>query len=116
MGHHHGSADSTDPGDREVCVCFHVRRRKVESWCRREKPRVVSLVSQCLSAGTGCGWCIPFLKAIHHEIVEGGPPADIPTEEEYLDRRAAYHEEQRQKRKGAASDSDPNPSSVRGRD
>ncbi|MHC4820945.1 MAG: (2Fe-2S)-binding protein, partial [Planctomycetota bacterium] len=67
MGHDHGSTDSDDPLDREVCVCFHVKRRKIENWCRREKPPVVSLISECLSAGTGCGWCIPFLKQIHDE-------------------------------------------------
>src|ERR1700759_3766057 len=27
-----------------------------------------SQISECLSAGTGCGWCVPMLKKIHKEI------------------------------------------------
>lgn len=92
MGHGH-HPPSADPLDAEVCVCFHVRRRKVEAFCRREKPKVISLVSQCLSAGTGCGWCIPFLKAIHREILEGGPRFEMPAPEEYLEKRKAFHRE-----------------------
>ena len=91
MGHDHGAP--ADPGDEEVCVCFHVRRRKVEAFCRREKPKVISLVSQCMGAGTGCGWCIPFLTAIHREVLQGGPRFEMPTREEYLARRKRYHRE-----------------------
>ena len=92
MAHEHEPAGpSADPGDAEVCVCFHVRRRKIEAWCRRERPKVVSLVSECLSAGTGCGWCIPYLAALHAEICGGGPPVDLPPREEYLAGRKAYH-------------------------
>ena len=94
MAHEHGSApDPADPGDAEVCVCFHVRRRKIEAFCRRERPKVISLVSQCLSAGTGCGWCIPALKAIHAEVLAGGPAFVLPSREEYLAGRKAYHRE-----------------------
>jgi len=94
MGHEHlpqPPADPADPGDAEVCVCFHVRRRKIEAFCRREKPKVISLVSQCLSAGTGCGWCIPILKAIHHEVLAGGPRVEMPDRAAYLEGRKAYH-------------------------
>lgn len=51
-----------------VCFCFHVSLRKVENFCRREKPRAASQISQCLSAGTGCGWCIPMLRKIHTRL------------------------------------------------
>jgi len=93
MAHEQGHAHGTpvDPLDQEICVCFHVRRRKIEAFCRREKPKVISLVSQCLSAGTGCGWCIPFLKAVHAEVLAGGPHFEMPTEEEYLAKRKEYH-------------------------
>ena len=94
MGHEHEHAPpgaAADPGEDEVCVCFHVRRRKVEAFCRREKPKVISLVSQCLSAGTGCGWCIPFLQAIHAETLQGGPRFVMPRREEYLEKRKEYH-------------------------
>src|SRR5256885_1482061 len=73
--------------DQQVCYCFHVTRRKLENFARRERPRVASQLSQCGGAGTGCGWCIPFLKQIfRHES------ADLAglTPEEYARRRAAY--------------------------
>ncbi len=92
MAHDHGGSDDpAHPGDHEVCVCFHVPRRKIEAYCRRERPRVVSLISECLSAGTGCGWCIPFLKAIHAEALGAGPPTVLPSRDEYLAARKAYH-------------------------
>jgi NAD(P)H-nitrite reductase large subunit len=53
--------------DDEVCFCFHVTLRKVRNFCRVEKPAVASLISQCLSAGTGCGWCRPMLRRIHKQ-------------------------------------------------
>jgi len=86
-GHGGGSGDE----DRDLCVCFHVPRRKVESFCRRERPKVASLISECLSAGTGCGWCIPYLKAIHAEVVLGGPAVEVPADEEYRRMRKEYH-------------------------
>jgi bacterioferritin-associated ferredoxin len=94
MAHEHlpqPPMDPADPGDAEVCVCFHVRRRKIEAFCRREKPKVISLVSECLSAGTGCGWCIPVLKAIHKEVLAGGPRVEMPDRAAYLEGRKAYH-------------------------
>ncbi len=51
--------------DDTVCFCFHVSLRKVETFCTVEKPRVASQISECLSAGTGCGWCVPMLRRIH---------------------------------------------------
>ena len=54
--------------DDTVCFCFHVSLRKIESFCTREKPKAASQISQCLSAGTGCGWCIPMLTKIHHRL------------------------------------------------
>jgi bacterioferritin-associated ferredoxin len=53
--------------DDEICFCFHVSLRKVKSFCRIEKPKVASQISQCLSAGTGCGWCRPMLRKIHKQ-------------------------------------------------
>ncbi|MGC9260074.1 MAG: (2Fe-2S)-binding protein [Phycisphaerae bacterium] len=54
--------------DDVVCFCFHVRLRKIEAFCRIEKPLHASQISDCLSAGTGCGWCRPMLKHIHLQI------------------------------------------------
>src|SRR5258708_39907359 len=54
--------------DDNICFCFHVPLRKVESFCRREKPKAASQISECLAAGTGCGWCIPMLRKVHGSI------------------------------------------------
>ena len=77
--------------DAEVCYCFHVTRRKLVNFIRRERPKVASLLSQCGGAGTGCGWCVPFLKQLHRQAVEGGATElEQLTPEEYERRRAAY--------------------------
>ena len=49
--------------DAKVCYCFHVTRRKLVNFVRQRKPKVPSQLSECGGAGTGCGWCIPFLEA-----------------------------------------------------
>ena len=50
--------------DDELCLCFHVTQRKVVNYLRVEKPRRVGQLSDCFGAGTGCGWCRPFLKRL----------------------------------------------------
>jgi NAD(P)H-nitrite reductase large subunit len=74
--------------DDKVCYCFHVTRRKLENFVRRERPKVASQLSQCGGAGTGCGWCIPFLKQIFNRTAEEELSALTP--EEYGRRRAEY--------------------------
>jgi NAD(P)H-nitrite reductase large subunit len=54
--------------DDTVCFCFHVPLRKIENFCRVEKPKAPSQISECLSAGTGCGWCVPMLRKIHAQL------------------------------------------------
>ena len=54
--------------DDTICFCFHVSLRKIESFCQREKPRAASQISACLSAGTGCAWCVPMLHKIHGHL------------------------------------------------
>jgi bacterioferritin-associated ferredoxin len=63
--------------DDTVCYCFHVTWRKLENWARRHRPRVASQLSACGGAGTGCGWCIPFLRLIHRRVV-GESSSTIP--------------------------------------
>ena len=89
------------PGEDDICICFKVPRPKVIRFIRRERPRVVSLISECLSAGTGCGWCIPFLEKLHEEVMAGQEPGAPMGHEEYLRRRKAYHA------RVAAGDPDP---------
>jgi NAD(P)H-nitrite reductase large subunit len=77
--------------DDEVCCCFHVTRRKLINFCRRERPIVPSQMSLCGGAGTGCGWCVPFLKQIYRQVMEGVPTdLDQWTADQYVQQRAAY--------------------------
>jgi len=77
--------------DDKVCYCFHVSKRKLVNFVKRERPRVASQLSQCGGAGTGCGWCIPFLKQIFHQSGEGGSTElEQLTPDEYARRRAEY--------------------------
>lgn len=78
--------------DDEVCLCFRVSKRKIVSYCQREKPPVASLISECLSAGTGCGWCVPFLRSLHRQVMDEKPGPDLPfSPAEYASRRLAFH-------------------------
>jgi bacterioferritin-associated ferredoxin len=78
-----------DPDD-NVCLCFHVSLRKISNFIARENPTVPSQISECLGAGTGCQWCVPFLKKLHQLHIEG-KPMDLPVSpEEYAKRRSRY--------------------------
>jgi NAD(P)H-nitrite reductase large subunit len=77
--------------DREICLCFHVTRRKVTNFIRIERPKRVGQLSECFGAGTGCGWCRPFLKQLFEEAISNGETiADIPSPEDYAKRRSNY--------------------------
>jgi len=77
--------------DAKICYCFHVTRRKLVNFVRRRHPKVASQLSECGGAGTGCGWCIPFLKQIFQEG-KGGEERDLEklTPLEYEKLRAEY--------------------------
>jgi len=53
--------------DDKVCYCYGVTLRKLASFSRRLRPERASRMTECLGAGTGCGWCIPFLIKIAHD-------------------------------------------------
>jgi bacterioferritin-associated ferredoxin len=77
--------------DAKVCYCFHVTRRKLVNYIRVNRPKVPSQLSECGGAGTGCGWCIPFLKQLHQQAVSGGETElERLTPAEYEKLRAAY--------------------------
>ena len=77
--------------DDNVCLCFRVSKRKIVNFCKREKPRYASQISECLSAGTGCQWCVPFLRKLHEQAMMGVESPDLPfAPEEYAERRADY--------------------------
>ena len=77
--------------DDEVCLCFHVSKRKILNFLRVEKPRRPGQLSECFGAGTGCGWCRSYLTRLFNEAVEGGVTSELdPTPDEYARQRAAY--------------------------
>src|SRR5436853_1934853 len=78
--------------DDHVCLCFRVSRRKLENYVRLHKPKVASQLSECGGAGTGCGWCIPFLKQLFEQAAGRGEVTELEvlSPEEYERRRAAY--------------------------
>jgi NAD(P)H-nitrite reductase large subunit len=80
-----------DPDD-ELCLCFHVTRRKVENFIRLEQPRRVAQLADCYGAGTGCGWCRPFLQRLFEaaQRVSGDAPDELPTVADYAAGRTRY--------------------------
>lgn len=73
-------------------MCFHVSLRKIRTYLSRENPPVASLISDCLSAGTGCQWCVPFLRHLHAQHQRGETPDLRISPEQYIESRAAYRE------------------------
>jgi bacterioferritin-associated ferredoxin len=83
-----------DPDD-ELCLCFHVTRRKVENYLRLERPQRAAQLADCYGAGTGCGWCRPFLQRLFEAAAkppDAPPDADavLPSPAEYALSRTRY--------------------------
>ncbi len=77
--------------DDDLCLCFHVSRRKVLNFLRVERPQRCGQLAECFGAGTGCGWCRPFLRQLFDEAKDQGQiKADLPTLEQYRALRAKY--------------------------
>lgn len=74
--------------DDKICYCYGVSLRKLVNFARRERPGHASQMSQCLGAGSGCGWCIPFLRNIASDP-DAFALSDL-TPEEYAQRRKQY--------------------------
>ncbi len=93
-----------DPDD-ELCLCFHVTRRKVENWLRVNRPAKASQLSECFGAGTGCGWCRPFLRRLfdHSEQSRNAASdqestnviAELPSAEDYAKQRTEYRDKKK---------------------
>lgn len=87
----------------EICYCYHVSLGKLVNFAKRTQPRRASQMSQCLGAGTGCGWCIPILKRIHEQCSDGACSSEEVdavvemTPEEYAAAREAYIRESKPK-------------------
>lgn len=77
--------------DDTICYCFHITKRKIVNYIRIHKPRRASQVSECGGAGTGCGWCVPYLKRYFEEAKSARPiESESMTPQEYAEQRAAY--------------------------
>lgn len=77
--------------DDTICYCFHVSKRKILNYLRVHRPRRASQLADCGGAGTGCGWCVPYLKRYFAEMqTTAVVPTDAITPEEYARQRAAY--------------------------
>ena len=79
--------------DDTICYCFHVPKRKIVNFIRITAPRRASQVSECGGAGTGCGWCVPFLQELFAEgigdAVEGAASDEL-SRAEYAKQRGEY--------------------------
>lgn len=81
--------------DDEVCLCFHVTKRKLQNFLRIEKPRRAAQMSDCFGAGTGCGWCRKYLAKMFDAAQAGkslGEAAglDDPEAGDYASGRSSY--------------------------
>jgi NAD(P)H-nitrite reductase large subunit len=74
--------------DDKICYCYGVTMRKLVNYARRVRPHQPSRMTECLNAGTGCGWCIPFLV----KIARNPDAFDLEelTPEQYAERRKSY--------------------------
>lgn len=90
--------------DDEVCLCFHVTKRKLLAHMRINQSRMrrPSQLSECGGAGTGCGWCVRYLKRLFAQqfpgsdpAAEGEPALSEPTSEEHRSGRSVYLEERK---------------------
>ena len=55
----------------DLCLCFHVSVQKLRKFIRLNRPVRDSQLSECYGAGTGCGWCRPFLKSLFEAEITG---------------------------------------------
>ena len=85
----------------DLCLCFHVSKRKVINFIRNEKPVAASQLSNCFGAGSGCGWCRKYLATLFEQIsanqdhgAEGAPVSlDVGCQESaeaYAEMRQEY--------------------------
>jgi len=78
-----------------VCLCHRVELGKVRRYLERENPPVASLISECLDAGTACGWCVPHLKELHRKHKAGQALTIEETPEQYAEGRRVNLQQQR---------------------
>ncbi|MDA1007529.1 MAG: FeoA domain-containing protein [Planctomycetota bacterium] len=70
-----------------VCICHRVSLAKLRAFLVRENPSVASLMTECLGAGTGCGWCRSQLESLHAQHKAGQLPIIEGEHDAYRERR-----------------------------
>lgn len=78
--------------DDELCLCFHVTKRKVVNYIRIEKPRAPAQLADCFGAGTGCGWCRPYLRRLFEASRSSAEQSavELPSADDYAQGRTQY--------------------------
>ena len=77
--------------DDELCLCFHVTKRKVVNYLRVERPKSAAQLADCYGAGTGCGWCRTALSKLFEAAQQGeAARAELPTAADYARQRSDY--------------------------
>ncbi len=81
--------------DDTICYCFHISKRKIINFLRVHRPKRASQLSNCGGAGTGCGWCVPYLKRYYAEVCNSAAAAaqaqrDAVSPEDYARQRTEY--------------------------
>jgi bacterioferritin-associated ferredoxin len=77
--------------DHKLCYCYGISKRKIVNFVKQTRPRRASQISACFEAGSGCGWCIPFLVKIHRQVMSGAEvEADDIAPAEYEEMRRRY--------------------------
>ncbi|MBC19799.1 MAG: (2Fe-2S)-binding protein [Planctomycetaceae bacterium] len=101
--------------DEDICLCFHVSKRKVINFIRNQNPSAASQLSQCFGAGTGCGWCRPHLENLYQQLqfdsssVKGHSAADSVevSTEQAAENYAALRRNYLKNRSGGSSSHSP---------
>lgn len=84
--------------DDKICYCYGVPYRKLFNFAARNRLLKPSQMSECLGAGTGCGWCIPILKKIFEAAQSGHPLIRMDlTPEQYAEARRQYMQDKDRK-------------------
>jgi NAD(P)H-nitrite reductase large subunit len=79
--------------DQPLCLCFDVSRRKVVQFIETQKPKLPSQLSECFGAGTGCGWCRPYLRQLWES--ECPETESLPESADYASMRKDYREDRK---------------------
>lgn len=84
--------------DDTICFCHKVTLTKIKTYLRKKKPPVPSLLSECMGAGTSCGWCIKTLKELHTQHLQNIDPHINISKDEYKENRVRWKTKNRKEK------------------